>query len=207
MSSFLSQASKFQATSAINGLLSSLLPGVPKIRANSVKAGVNNGSKAQLIDRNLKKRVELQNRDVHKIKKRSKLAKKRLVKKHKCDKERLEQLAKYQVLKKHQEEGTLTEHEKKYLNKLIRRNSQNLRSWDLREEVRDELNDIQQYILKQTVSTTNAERSQRRRSKRKQFKEDIAQSDSVKDHRYPGLTPGLAPVGASDEEESSEEED
>ncbi|CAI2036212.1 hypothetical protein SEUBUCD646_0I00520 [Saccharomyces eubayanus] len=206
MSFSLSEASEFQATSAVNGLLLSLLPGVPKVRANGGKKRVNNGSKAQLIDRNLKKRVELQNRDVHKIKKRSKLAKKKQVKVHKHDKERLEQLAKYQVLKKHQEEGTLTEHERKYLNKLIRRNSQNLRSWDLEDEVRDELDDIQQYILKQTVSTMKADRSQRRRSKKKQFKEDIKQSDSARDHRYPGLTPGLAPVGLSDEEDSSEED-
>ncbi|CAI4065502.1 hypothetical protein SUVZ_09G0420 [Saccharomyces uvarum] len=206
MSSSLSEASEFQATSAVNGLLLSLLPGVPKVRANGGKKRVNNGSKAQLIDRNLKKRVELQNRDVHKIKKRSKLAKKKQVKVHKHDKERLEQLAKYQVLKKHQEEGTLTEHERKYLNKLIRRNSQNLRSWDLEDEVRDELDDIQQYILKQTVSTTNADRSQRRRSKKKQFKEDIKQSESAENHRYPGLTPGLAPVGLSDEEDSSDED-
>lgn len=206
MSSSLNQTSKYQATSVVNGLLSNLLPGVPKIRANNGKASVNNGSKAQLIDRNLKKRVQLQNRDVHTIKRKCKLAKKRRVKKHKYDKEQLEQLAKYQVLKKHQQEGTLTEHERKYLNKLIKRNSQNLRSWDLEEEVRDELDDIQQYILKQTVSTANADRSKRRRFKRKQFKEDIKGIDSVKDHRYPGLTPGLAPVGLSDEEDSSEED-
>ncbi|EJS43354.1 YIL127C [Saccharomyces arboricola H-6] len=205
MSSSLGQASKFQATSAVNGLLSSLLPGIPKIRENNGKARVKNGSKAQLIDRNLKKRVELQNRDVHKIKKRAKLAKKKQVKKHKCDKEQLEQVAKYQVLKRHQEEGTLTEHERKYLNKLIRRNSQNLRTWDLEEEVRDELDDVQQYILNQTIPTAKTDRSQRRRSKRKQFKEDTS-NDSTRDHRYPGLTPGLAPVGLSDEEDSSEED-
>ena len=128
MSSSLSQTSKYQATSVVNGLLSNLLPGVPKIRANNGKTSVNNGSKAQLIDRNLKKRVQLQNRDVHKIKKKCKLVKKKQVKKHKLDKEQLEQLAKHQVLKKHQQEGTLTDHERKYLNKLIKRNSQNLRS-------------------------------------------------------------------------------
>lgn len=206
MSSSLSQTSKYQATSVANGLLSNLLPGVPKIRANNGKTSVNNGSKAQLIDRNLKKRVQLQNRDVHKIKKKCKLVKKKQVKKHKLDKEQLEQLAKHQVLKKHQQEGTLTDHERKYLNKLIKRNSQNLRSWDLEEEVRDELEDIQQSILKDTVSTANTDRSKRRRFKRKQFKEDIKGSDFVKDHRYPGLTPGLAPVGLSDEEDSSEED-
>lgn len=206
MSSSLSQTSKYQATSVVNGLLSNLLPGVPKIRANNGKTSVNNGSTAQLIDRNLKKRVQLQNRDVHKIKKKCKLVKKKKVKKHKLDKEQLEQLAKHQVLKKHQQEGTLTDHERKYLNKLIKRNSQNLRSWDLEEEVRDELEDIQQSILKDTVSTANTDRSKRRRFKRKQFKEDIKESDFVKDHRYPGLTPGLAPVGLSDEEDSSEED-
>ncbi|CAI4958945.1 BEM_HP_G0071720.mRNA.1.CDS.1 [Saccharomyces cerevisiae] len=206
MSSSLSQTSKYQATSVVNGLLSNLLPGVPKIRANNGKTSVNNGSKAQLIDRNLKKRVQLQNRDVHKIKKKCKLVKKKQVKKHKLDKEQLEQLAKHQVLKKHQHEGTLTDHERKYLNKLIKRNSQNLRSWDLEGEVRDELEDIQQSILMDTVSTANTDRSKRRRFKRKQFKEDIKESDFVKDHRYPGLTPGLAPVGLSDEEDSSEED-
>lgn len=97
MSSSLSQTSKYQATSVVNGLLSNLLPGVPKIRANNGKTSVNNGSKAQLIDRNLKKRVQLQNRDVHKIKKMQTGQKQ--VKKHKLDKEQLEQLAKHQVLK------------------------------------------------------------------------------------------------------------
>ncbi|CAI6452271.1 BPK_HP2_G0024520.mRNA.1.CDS.1 [Saccharomyces cerevisiae] len=153
MSSSLSQTSKYQATSVVNGLLSNLLPGVPKselIMAKQIKSNLNNWQNTR-------------------------------------------------PLKKHQQEGTLTDHERKYLNKLIKRNSQNLRSWDLEEEVRDELEDIQQSILKDTVSTANTDRSKRRRFKRKQFKEDIKESDFVKDHRYPGLTPGLAPVGLSDE--------
>lgn len=211
MSSF-SKSPQLQATNAVNSLLNNLLPGATKISSNSNRRRLkgsegSKGSKAQLIDINLRKRVEIQEKDVSRIKKKEKKLRKQVVKTKRKANDQLEQLAKLQILKNHKQDGELTIKEQKFLNNVMRRNVSNAISWDLDVDDKEDLRDLQEYILDNTVASKNAARSQKRRKRTKQFKEEIGgKPTSGMEHRYPGLTPGLAPVGLSDEEESSDEE-
>lgn len=208
MSSF-TNSSEFHATQAVNVVLSKVLPGMKKIQpGKDSKKNKSNGkgSKAQLIDHNLKKRVELQQVDSYKIKKKEKIQNKNKLKHRQLQLQKLEKEAKLQVLKNHKENNTLTEREEAYLEKLAKRTTKNASSWDLEDDDKEESLELQEYILKSMASNKNHVRSKKRRNKGKQFKEEIKNSNNVSDHRYPGLTPGLAPVGLSDEEESSDEE-
>ncbi|SMN18635.1 similar to Saccharomyces cerevisiae YIL127C RRT14 Putative protein of unknown function [Maudiozyma saulgeensis] len=211
MSSF-SNVTELHATSAVNGILSKILPGMKEIQPNKNnnlinKQKKNKGSKAQLIDHNLKKMISLQKRDIYKIKKKEKLQKKNALKERQIDYNKLEKNAKLKVLQKHKLDGKLTEKEAEYLDKLTKKSIKNAKSWDLDDEEREESLELQEYILKNKSTNKNHARSNKRRQKIKQFKEDIQDSNTVSDHRYAGLTPGLAPVGLSDEEESSSEEE
>lgn len=205
--SSLSKHVELQANNAVNGLLDSLLPGAKKISSEGRRLKSSRGlkgSKAQLIDRNLKRTVELQERDVESLKKRQRKVKKRAVRANKKENDRLEQLAKLSVLEKHKEAGTLTGREQKYLNTQINRNARRAKSWDLEDEDKEELRELQKQIIDQTGGVERSKRSQKRRKRVKEFRAEISQQSS--DRRYPGLTPGLAPVGLSDEEDSSEED-
>ncbi|CDO95545.1 unnamed protein product [Kluyveromyces dobzhanskii CBS 2104] len=191
------------ATNAVNALLQSVLPGSASIKVDRKRFSRDKGSKAQLIDRNLKKRAEVQERDVYRIKKKEKKALRKKISGRKQAQEDVEQKAKLQVLRKHQENNTLTDHERNYLDKVIKRNVRNLKSWDY--DDKEEIQDLQKQILANSSDARKVRKVKSRRQKKKQFKEALSQS--VKDHRYQALTPGLAPVGASDEEDSEEEED
>ncbi|CCD25553.1 Rrt14p NDAI_0F02350 [Naumovozyma dairenensis CBS 421] len=207
--------SQLQATSAVNSLLSSLLPTADKIKLKkSNKNGMKKKStaKAQLIDHNLKKRLELQQLDVRKIKKREKKLQKSKIKFEKLQNEKFEKLAKLEILKKHQLEKTLTDKEKKYLKNLVNLKLKSLKSFEIvDEDDKNELIELQNFILDKTINNNEYKRSKNRRNKIKNFKENIkskstSNTNDVSDHRYAGLTPGLAPVGLSDEEDSSDEE-
>lgn len=54
-----------QATLAVNSVLASLLPGAAAITGSNKKVSKPRVAKAQLIDMNLKKRLELQEKDVY----------------------------------------------------------------------------------------------------------------------------------------------
>ncbi|CCF60159.1 hypothetical protein KAFR_0J00910 [Kazachstania africana CBS 2517] len=205
MSTF-TNSSQLHATNAVNSLLSSLLPGARKINAKG-KVRAHKGSKAQLIDYNLKKRVEIQERNLMKIKKNEKKIQKRKIQSKKNELKTLAQSAKLQNLEKHKLNGTLTKKEKKYLNALIEQNTSIAKSWELDQDNKDDLLEVQNFILKNSSSHKNRVRSNKRRSKLKEFKTELKDSSVISDHRYAGLTPGLAPVGLSDEEESSSEEE
>lgn len=207
MSSF-SNTAELHATSSVNDILAKVLPGMKKVKpANETKTSKSKGSKAQLIDHNLKKMIALQQRDVHKIKKKEKTSKKNALKNRQTQLLKLEKNAKLQVLQQHLKTGTLTEHETEYINKLTKRTVRNAKSWDMNDEEKEESLELQEYILQNQSQNKNRERSNKRRKRVKAFKEQKNTDDElVTDHRYPGLTPGLAPVGMSDEEESSDEE-
>ncbi|CAL9727847.1 regulator of rDNA transcription protein 14 [Monosporozyma unispora] len=201
-------ATQLQANKSVNSLLAKVLPGSQNIKTGSKsKNHTKKGSKAQLIDANLKQRVQLQQRDTLRIKKKQKQAARDKIKHRKLALESLERNAKLQILESHRQKGTLTHREKEYVAKLVKSNVAKVKALDVTQEEKDELKDLQNFIL--ANDNKNTLRSKKRRSKIKQFREDITSSGkkSVVDHRYAGLTPGLAPVGLSDEEESSSEED
>ncbi|QLL31429.1 hypothetical protein HG536_0B02920 [Torulaspora globosa] len=202
----MSENAQLQATAAVNELLGTLLPGAKKISVSdggrSQGRGSHRGSKAKLIDRNLKRMVELRERDEVALKKRQKKKKIRAIKCSRASREEIEQAAKLRVLEEHRKRGNLSAKERKYLNKLAERNARNVDAWELEDEEKEELRELQQRIIGQ-ISADRPTRGQARRKKIKTFKEEIK---PVADRRYPGLTPGLAPVGLSDEEESSDED-
>ncbi|CCH61429.1 hypothetical protein TBLA_0E03750 [Henningerozyma blattae CBS 6284] len=206
-----SNSSQLQANNALNGILSKVLPGSSKLTTTSSKKYNKKfkGSKAQLINNTLKKRVELQKRDVIKIRKNERKLRKQQMKSKKLEKMNLEQMAKLEILKKHQMENSLTTAEQKYLNKLVRKNESNLKSWELDEEDKEELQELQDYIIGKVSKSSKLSRRKGKGNKRQVNDELIAtiDADDGSDRAYPGLTPGLAPVDLSDEEDSSEEEE
>lgn len=199
---------QIQTTNAVNKLLSKMLPGAQQMNLRSRKSNGKKGSKAQLIDQNLKQRVLVQERDTLRIKKKQRKQQKSALKDRKLVMEKLDQAAKLRILQKHRANNTLTEKEQEYLDRLLKKRVNDAQSWSMNEENKHELLEVQDFILSKNSNNRNSIRSANRRKKVKQFKEEIKESKSnVSDHRYPGLTPGLAPVGLSDEEESSSEEE
>ncbi|SJM87988.1 related to Regulator of rDNA transcription 14 [Zygosaccharomyces bailii] len=199
-----SDVSELHANNAVNRLLVRMLPGVSHDNGGKMEKN-KKGSKAQLIDRNLKRRVQLQELDVTKLKKKQSKIKRREVRNQKRNLEHLEQLARLKVFEKHKKRGNLTEEELTHLNEIVELNHQKAKSWEMDEENKEDLFHLQKYILKGTVGDSGRSRSNKRRERTKNFNERKGASASVT-RRYPGLTPGLAPVDMSDEEESSEEE-
>lgn len=204
----MSKNAELQATDTVNQLLGSLLPGAKKIAPGEGKRSRQSsgkGSRARLIDRNLKRMVELQERDQFALRKRQKKLKASAIKSNRRNRDMIEQAAKLKVLDEHLKQETLSAKEQKYLNKMAERNARRLSSWDLEDDEREDLRELQERIISQTSGTgSGSKRSQARKKRGKNFKEDIKPMST--DHRYPGLTPGLAPVGLSDEEDSSDED-
>ncbi|KAM3160772.1 Regulator of rDNA transcription 14 [Lachancea thermotolerans] len=195
-----SASAKAQATAAVNNVLSLVLPGSAKIDHNSTKRQNNSkGSKAQLINANLKKAVRVRERDAHSIKKREQRNRRKLQRARQLVEDKVDQQAKLDILRKHREEDSLTAKERKFLNKVINKNVRDLKSWDVDAE---ELHELQESVLRNTSQSSSLQKR-----KRKQRRDDFDESKKPVsgDHRYPGLTPGLAPVGLSDEEDSDEE--
>ncbi|KAL3234429.1 Regulator of rDNA transcription protein 14 [Nakaseomyces bracarensis] len=192
-----------QATVAVNNVLATLLPGAAAVSVSKHSKKNGKVSKAHLIDSNLKKRLELHERDVQGIKRKEKKLRKAELKKRRVLEEEREQIAKKNILAKHKKEGNLSKREKEYLQALAKRNTKNLKAWDLDEETEADFIEVQNHILE--TSGRTHKKSNKRRQRVKEFKEELS-TKSFTDHRYPGLTPGLAPVGLSDEEESSDEE-
>ena len=201
--------SELQAARAVNSTLARVLPGMRKLGRNNSSINAirkaKKGSKAQLIDRNLKRRVELQERDAHRIKKRQRKREKARLRQHRVEQEVLEKEARLNVLKKHKENAQLTSSEKRYLNWLTRRNVENAKSWGVPDNIREEAMELQAYFLDDQSKRVK----QRRKNKNggSSFQDFGSPSaNSNQKGNFSGLTPGLAPVGPSDEEESSEEE-
>ncbi|AGO14170.1 AaceriAER376Wp [[Ashbya] aceris (nom. inval.)] len=112
-----------------------------------------------------------------------------------------EQEAKLAALERHKETGRLTKEEKRYLNKRTRQGVARARTWDLEEDEADEAAALQAQILNRIGSASGAGRV--RKQRRARIREALPKASD--DRRYAGLTPGLAPVGLSDEESSEEE--
>ncbi|EDO18264.1 hypothetical protein Kpol_1039p13 [Vanderwaltozyma polyspora DSM 70294] len=206
------KATELQATMAVNSLLSNILPGANKMRKsndnNNNKKNSKGTSKAQLIDRNLKRNLEIMDLDTHKFTKKNKIKKNKKIKKNVIKQNELKEIADLEIFKKHKIENNLTLSEKKKLNKIISKNLNKIKSRELDSDDQEELDDVQKFILDQTSNSQSYNKSKKRKTRRKEFKEfKNPDKNSSMDHRYPGLTPGLAPVGLSDEEDSSDEDD
>lgn len=199
-----SNVSQLHADDAVNRLLAKMLPGA--FQDGGEKKQKTKGSKAQLIDRNLKRRVQLREMDIEKLKKRQNRVRRRELRKQRRSQEEIKELAELELLERHRKEGKLTKKELKHLNRLVNVNAERLKSWEMDDDEKEDLLDVQKYILDKTTNVTGATKSQKRRQKNKAFNDDRKDISQSMARRYPGLTPGLAPVDMSDEESSEEGE-
>ncbi|OWB83289.1 hypothetical protein B5S33_g1918 [[Candida] boidinii] len=92
--------------------------------------------------------------------------------------------------------------EDKQIKEIVSQNVKSVKSWELSNK--SEIKKLQNQIL----SLKNKEITKRRKVKAKKIKQQEF-NEKVKKNliSVPGLTPGLAPVGASDDEDSSDEDD
>jgi hypothetical protein len=91
----------------------------------------------------------------------------------------------------------LTESEKKELKRLISKNVVNLQSW--RADIDEDLEDIQSSILELKNQGVHVKSKKKRTiNKKVSEKELYDKRKKSQENRYPGLTPGLAPVDLED---------
>ncbi|AAS53056.2 AER376Wp [Eremothecium gossypii ATCC 10895] len=149
----------------------------------------------------MKQRVAVRERDRLQEKERLRRQRQRAEREARQQASQAEQEAKLAALERHQETGRLTKEEKRYLNKRTRQGAARARTWDLDEDEADEAAALQSQILDRIGSASGAGRV--RKQRRARIREALPKASE--DRRYAGLTPGLAPVGMSDEESSDEE--
>lgn len=189
--SFKSKSSQAQAHSTLNKLLAHTLPGSAVNESSSAKL-----TSTQIINSHLTKR-KLRADEVRKINKLNKQKQNRHIKKSVEDQKKFNKLIKYNIIKKHKANDALTPEEEKYLQKLVKKNSNAVRMLsEIDDEiVKDELDQVKAEILDMALG--KSKKNQKTRTER-DFDDEIKQGLVL----YPGLTPGLAPVGFdSDDEE------
>jgi hypothetical protein len=175
-----------KSSSTVNKLLDSVLPG------HSTAGKISVSSKSQIIN-TIQKRLKPE--EVRRIQKKERLVQRRQVRQKREERERVESISRYQLLKQHAKDGKLSRDEKIELKKLVNRNVISVQSW--RTDVEDEIVDLQKEILDLKKSDYS-----RKRSKKKINAQEVYKKKQEK--RYPGLTPGLAPVGMSDSDSDDE---
>lgn len=190
--SFSSQSSKLLAESTLQKFLLGIVP------VEAVQAGkARSQSKAQAVNNQLKARA-LSADEVRRLQKKAKLKQQRKLKKQQEEATRVKKVAKHQIIKSHKENKELTVEEEKYLNKIVKRNANSLsRLSEIEDyELKSELESLQDEILA-------AQRQTNRKTKQK-LKKDFNEKLKRGKISYPGLTPGLAPVGLDDDDEDSD---
>lgn len=190
--SYLSKNSRSLAESTLQKFLLNVVPMETIQHANS---GAKSG--AQSVHNQLStKRMSAE--DLARIQKRAKLKRNRHIRQKQEMAKKVNKIAKHHVIKSHKEANTLTAEEQKYLNKVVKRNAGAL----------SRLSEIEDYELKLELANLQedilAVNKKQRRSKQRLNKDF---NDKIKRGKisYPGLTPGLAPVGMDDEDDSDSE--
>ncbi|KAL6944428.1 hypothetical protein ACO0RG_001165 [Hanseniaspora osmophila] len=200
----------------VSDLLDSVLPGVSNLsnvkskNSSSRSKTRRSQNSTQLINENLKKRVLVDDFNPHSIIKKSKLRERKLIKSKQKSDQWYKTQAKINLLKEHYEKNNLTEQEQQLLKQRIDKQVSLLKTWELDEEMQEELADLQDDILHLTEANKHDSKRRRLHKKSKTFKSSNSRNkahskNTSVDSRYAGLTPGLAPVGLDDEEESSDE--
>jgi hypothetical protein len=186
--------SNTSASSTVNNLLDSVLPG------HSSSAGLKKftsiTSTSQIINASSTKK-NLKPEDIRRLKKKERLTQRSLIKKQSSKQDALYEKARYELLISHSNSNTLTESEKKELKRLISKNVVNLQSW--RADIDEDLEDIQSSILELKNQGVHVKSKKKRTiNKKVSEKELYDKRKKSQENRYPGLTPGLAPVDLED---------
>lgn len=189
MSITFNNPSKSQKT--VNKLLARVLPG-----HNNISDGGN--KKSSSSSQQLTSSHNTINNS-HKVLKQVKKSNKKAIKISQSQRAKLVSEARQRVLEDHLKQGKLTKEESLELKKNVKKNIVDLQSWQIEDE--REVRDVQREILE----LKQQGQKPKGRGIGKQnggAKNDVYKKEIIK---YPGLTPGLAPVGATDDEESDEE--
>lgn len=231
---FKSKSSKLQANSSINKLLTSVLPTAQPISLSSRSSSKqNNGSSsANVAIQSLNEtfygleQASLNPEQLAKLKKKNKLQKKHAIRKNLDTKSRIEKAAKMDIIRKqihkvNQNKNSkdannsigqkldyqLTAEEKKLINSTIDNNVKLVKSWDKPEDKASELRRLEEEIIALKNEKIEARDARLGKKRVREVKMGASKSNSNgrgRSFAYPGLTPGLAPVGLDDDDEDSE---
>ncbi|AET40159.1 Rrt14p Ecym_5404 [Eremothecium cymbalariae DBVPG len=184
-----------QASGAVRDVLESVLPGAVGCREFGGRRRNGRGSQAAVVNRVLSQRGVIQGQDVDRVKKQQREEQRRRVRREQRLREELEAEAKMERLQRHRSAGRMSKEERAYVGGMVRRNEQLLRTWDKGEEVAE----LEGQVL-QDMRGASGKRQKRKRGRA------MCQKKQGSNEQQLRLTPGLAPVGASDEEDTSEGE-
>lgn len=189
---FASASSKAKAKATVNLLFEYMLPGSTGTLTHT------KGSATEKFHREVSKQ-KLTKEEVKKIKKTEKAKKNKAINKRLEADKKFQKLVKYNVIKAHKDANKLSEEEQKYLRKLTKKNSSAVRrAGDVDDpQVKDEIEELRAEIVALT------DEQYLRSKEKKQTEKLLAFTEKVKSGvmSYPGLTPGLAPVGFDDSDD------
>lgn len=190
---FSSSSSKAKAKASVNRLFESMLPGTSLLPSASGKTSSTEKFAAQVSKKKLTKHERQKAQKAEKMK-RNKTINQKLEQEKKFRK-----LVKFNVIKAHQEGKTLSPEEQKYLRKLIKKNANAVSRVSEVDDpfVKDEIDSLRQEILALTNEKYDKSRDRKIDAKLLSFNDKIEKGVLA----YPGLTPGLAPVGFDESDE------
>lgn len=193
--SFNSNSSKSQAQTTVNKLFSNLLPGT----VGNVQKQSSSLPSAQLLNNEIENTNKLSKQELRKIHKQNKLKQHKKIKKVLEEEKKFGKIAKYHLIKHHKTGGNLSEEESKYLKKLVKKNVNSLNKVSEIDdmEIRAELNQVRQDILRINKEKHDKKAKRIQHKKTKDFNNKVSKGMIS----YPGLTPGLAPVGLEDSDD------
>lgn len=189
--SFVSASSRKKANATVSKLLDSMFPG-------QVAVARNVGSSTESFHREAKKK-RLTKQEALKIRKSEKAKNNQEINKRLERNKKFQKLVKYNIIKSHKDVDNLTEAEEKYIKKLVKKNTNALaRRADIDDaEIREEIDALRAEILDLSNERTGSSRTQKEEVV---FESASNQNVNPNISKYAGLTPGLAPVGYSDDE-------
>lgn len=188
--SFLSKASKAKSKATVNKLFEKMLPGSSSASSQKSKSTTeqfhSQASKNVLLREAIRKASK-----VEKIKRNKQINKKGQ------DEKKFKKLVTYNVIKNHKLSDNISEEESKFLKKLIKKNSSLVRRHgDLDDPmIKDEIEQIRSEIIALSNEKFDRSKARQQSAKLQAFTEKVNSGKVA----YPGLTPGLAPVGLDDE--------
>lgn len=188
---FSSDSSKAKAKATLGKLFENVLPGTT-LNASSLPT-----SSTQTFAREMAKK-RLTRAEIKKANKIEKVKQNRTINKRLSADKKFNKLVKYNVIKAHKNTDSLTPEEQKYLLKLIKKNSNAVKRADVDDPfVQEEINDLRNEIMTLTNEKYDRSKDRRLESKLQSFNDKVEKGVLA----YPGLTPGLAPVGLDSDEE------
>lgn len=187
---FSSALTKKKAADTVNKLFESMLPGT------RVLHGTSQVSTTECFHREARKE-KLLPEQIKKLNKMQKSKQNKQVSKKVLKDKKFNKMMKYKLIKSHKDRNDLTEEEQKFLRKLIKKNSSAVRrAGDVDDMlIKEEIDELRSEILALENEKNDRSNAKINENRLQAFKEKISSGTLS----YPGLTPGLAPVGLDDE--------